>query len=195
MYVQYKLLLEVLFRQPYLRAMPDTLNITPASEQDIPALVTLVNSAYRGESSQQGWTTEAHLLGGQRTDADNLRAMLAPDNATILLARTSEGTLVGCVYLQHLPDALYLGMLSVAPDKQALGIGKQLLQAGELHARRLGLPLMRMTVISVRDELLAWYERHGYQRTGATVPFPTDPRFGLPRQPLELLVLEKAIQG
>ena len=175
--------------------MPDTLIITPASEQDIPALVALVNSAYRGEASQQGWTTEAHLLGGQRTDAENLRDMMAPENATILLARTFEGALVGCVYLQHLSDALYLGMLSVAPDKQALGIGRQLLQAGENQGRQLGLPLMRMTVISVRHELLAWYERHGYQRTGATVPFPTDPRFGLPHQPLELLVLEKAIQG
>ncbi|AIZ64003.1 GCN5 family acetyltransferase [Hymenobacter sp. DG25B] len=173
--------------------MPTPLRISPATPADIPELVTLVNSAYRGEASQQGWTTEAHLLGGQRTDADNLRDLLAPENATILLARTTNGSLVGCVYLQHLPDALYLGMLSVAPDKQALGIGKQLMQAGENWARQLGLPLVRMTVISVRHELLAWYERHGYQRTGATVPFPTDPRFGLPRQPLELLVLEKAI--
>jgi ribosomal protein S18 acetylase RimI-like enzyme len=173
--------------------MLTTLRVSPATETDIIELVTLVNSAYRGEASQQGWTTEAHLLGGQRTDDDNLREMLAPENATILLARTPAGTLVGCVYLQHLPNALYLGMLSVAPDKQALGIGKQLLQAGENQARQLGLPVVRMTVISVRHELLAWYERHGYQRTGETVPFPTDPRFGLPRQPLELLVLEKMV--
>ncbi|WP_303311582.1 GNAT family N-acetyltransferase [Hymenobacter sp. BT730] len=175
--------------------MPETLHISPATEADIPALAVLVNSAYRGEVSQQGWTTEAHLLGGQRTDAENLREMMAPENATILLARTAEGILVGCVYLQHQADALYLGMLSVAPDRQALGIGKKLMQAGEEYARKRGCPVMRITVISLRHELLAWYERHGYQRTGQTVPFPTDPRFGLPRQPLELLVLEKAIDN
>ncbi|SHJ52986.1 Ribosomal protein S18 acetylase RimI [Hymenobacter daecheongensis DSM 21074] len=167
--------------------------IIPATAADIPALVALVNSAYRGPESEKGWTTEAHLLGGQRTDAAALRDLLAPENATILLGRDAEGALLGSVYLQRLPAALYLGMLSVAPAWQAHGIGKQLLRAAEDYARRHQLPTMRITVISVRHELLAWYERHGYHRTGAVEPFPTDPRFGLARQPLELLVLEKPL--
>lgn len=40
--------------------------IRPATIDDIPELVRLVNSAYRGEG---GWTGEAHLNGGPRTGA------------------------------------------------------------------------------------------------------------------------------
>ncbi|RYU83381.1 GNAT family N-acetyltransferase [Hymenobacter persicinus] len=166
---------------------------TPATAADAPALAELVNSAYRGAESEKGWTTEAHLLGGQRTDAAALREMLAADNAVILLGRDENGVLLGSVYLQQQPDALYLGMLTVRPTRQGQGLGKQLLAAAEDYARRRQLPRMRITVISVRHELLAWYERHGYHRTGATEDFPTDPRFGLPRQPLVLLVLEKPL--
>ncbi|GAA4010382.1 GNAT family N-acetyltransferase [Hymenobacter fastidiosus] len=167
--------------------------LMPATAADVPELAALVNSAYRGPESEKGWTTEAHLLGGQRTDADALREMLAAADAVFLLARTEDGTLAGSVYLHKQTDALYLGMLSVAPTLQAHGLGKHLLRAAEDYARRQDCFRLRITVISVRTELLAWYERHGYQRTGATEPFPTGPRFGLPRQPLELVVLEKPL--
>ena len=171
--------------------MIDTLTLATAAEAD--ELAAFVNGVYRGPESERGWTTEAHLLGGQRTDAAALRELLAPDNANILLARAADGTLLGSVFLETQPDALYMGMLSVAAPLQSQGLGKQLLQAAEDYARRHARPLIRITVISVRSELLAWYERHGYRRTGGTVPFPTDPRFGLPRQPLVLLVLEKPL--
>jgi ribosomal protein S18 acetylase RimI-like enzyme len=174
--------------------MPDELRITPASATDIPALVALVNSAYRGEASTQGWTTEAHLLDGQRTDAAALLGLLTAPEATILQCTTPAGQLLGSVYLHPEPDGvLYLGMLSVAPTQQGQGIGKHLLEAAEAVARQNACFTIRITVISVRTELLAWYERRGYHRTGATEAFPTDIRFGIPRQPLELLVLEKGL--
>jgi ribosomal protein S18 acetylase RimI-like enzyme len=176
--------------------MPTELRITPATAADIPALVTLVNSAYRGEASTQGWTTEAHLLDGQRTDAAALLDLLTVPEATILQCTTTEGQLLGSVYLHPEPDgALYLGMLSVTPTQQGQGIGKYLLEAAEAFARQKACSRIQITVISVRAELLAWYERHGYHRTGATEAFPTDTRFGIPRQPLELLVLEKELAG
>ncbi|MBC8084605.1 MAG: GNAT family N-acetyltransferase [Hymenobacter sp.] len=173
--------------------MRNDLLIAPATPADIPALVALVNSAYRGEVATRGWTTEAHLLDGQRTDAAALLDLLTPPAATILRCTTATDQLRGCVYLQPQANTLYLGMLSVAPDQQARGIGKRLLQAAEAHAQQLGCTRLRITVISVRAELLAWYERHGYRLTGATEPFPTDTRFGVPRQPLLLLVLEKEV--
>jgi len=165
--------------------------LTAATLADIPALETLVNHAYRGDTSRRGWTTEADLLEGTRVDATELRQLLEASNAVILTGRDAHGALVACAYLRAQPPQLYLGMLSVQPTLQAQGVGKQLLQAAEEYARQHHCHSLKITVISDRTELLAWYERHGYHRTGATEPFPTDPRFGVPRKPLVLLVLEK----
>ncbi|MBC6609315.1 GNAT family N-acetyltransferase [Hymenobacter sp. BT507] len=173
--------------------MAPTLSFVPATPTDIPELEHLVNQAYRGDASRQGWTTEADLLDGTRIDAAELRQLLATPGATILTARDATGVLIACAYLQIQMPRLYLGMLSVQPTLQAQGVGRQLLQAAEQHARQHGCHQVKITVISDRTELLAWYERHGYRRTGATEHFPTDTRFGVPRKPLILLVLEKQL--
>ncbi|MBO0932827.1 GNAT family N-acetyltransferase [Fibrella aquatilis] len=166
--------------------------IAPATPTDIPALNLLVNSAYRGDSSRKGWTTEADLLDGIRTDEAGLQAMLDNPAATILTYK-SDNQLVGCVYLEIKGDSLYLGMLTVSPDLQAAGIGRQLLEAAEDQARAQRCRAVTMTVIPQRTELIAWYNRRGYQPTGETQPFPTSPQFGLPKQPLSFIVLEKLI--
>lgn len=167
--------------------------ISPATEQDVSKLNTLVNSAYRGDSSRRGWTTEADLLGGIRTDEPALFAMIRHPQATVLKYE-ADGQLLGCVYVEKKGDTLYLGMLTVLPDAQAGGIGKQLLTAAERVARERQCRVITMTVISQRHELIAWYERRGYVATGETQPFPSDdPRFGLPKQFLEFIVLEKPI--
>lgn len=168
--------------------------ISKATVTDAPALTTLINCAYRGESSKQGWTTEADLLDGQRTDVAAVTDLLAKPDATLLKYENSHGVLQGCVYLEKRSNEMYLGMLTVAPHLQNSGIGKKLLQGAEAYACEQGCTTVVMSVISVRDELIAWYERHGYHKTGATKPFPhTDPRFGIPKQPLEFLILEKAL--
>ncbi|MVM38211.1 GNAT family N-acetyltransferase [Spirosoma sp. HMF3257] len=166
--------------------------ISSATDQDIPALDTLVNSAYRGESSKKGWTTEADLLGGIRTDERGLQAMLQNPNATILKYET-EGQLLGCVYLETKGTDLYLGMLTVSPEAQAGGIGKQLLAEAEQRAILQHCRAITMTVITVRYELIAWYERRGYRATGVKLPFPNDPSFGILKQPLEFMVMEKGL--
>lgn len=166
--------------------------ITPATPADISALDQLVNSAYRGDSSRKGWTTEADLLGGIRTDEAGLQAMLDKPDATILTYKT-DGQLVGCVYLERKGDDLYLGMLTVAPELQTAGIGRTLLEAAENQARAQQCRVITMTVIPQRTELLAWYERRGYHPTGETQPFPDDPRFGLPKVPLSFIVMEKVL--
>ncbi|MDX1943334.1 MAG: GNAT family N-acetyltransferase [Saprospiraceae bacterium] len=168
--------------------------IATAFQQDIPELVALINSAYRGESSKQGWTTEADLIGGLRTDYDHLLEILNDPNTTFLKYTDETGSIIGCVRLQQQEDKIYLGMLSVSPQLQAKGIGKQLLQAADVHARQQRCRAIFMTVFSLRPELIAWYERHGYQQTGETVPYHPNEKFEVAMtQELVFLVLEKAI--
>ena len=167
--------------------------ISVATLQDVPELNILVNSAYRGESSKKGWTTEEHLLGGIRTDEGDLSTLLQKENVTILKF-TDSGKIIGSVYLEKQADKLYLGMLTVSPELQGGGIGKKLMQAAEDLAKENNIPKVSMTVISVRKELIKYYERRGYNHTGETKPFPmNDPKFGLPKQDLEFIVMEKEL--
>jgi GNAT superfamily N-acetyltransferase len=168
-------------------------NLTFAAAADAARLAQHVNAAYRGDTARQGWTTEADLLDGQRIDEAGVQEMLAQPGATMLLARSEAGELLGSFHAQIKGHVVYLGMLAVTPNQQTQGVGRFLLEAAEDYGRRHGCTISRMTVISVRAELIAYYERRGYHRTGATEAFPTDPRYGIPKQPLVLLVLEKAL--
>lgn len=167
------------------------MNISVAHNNDIPEIVKLVNSAYRGESSKQGWTTEADLLDGIRTDAKSLFELMQKPGAVILKYVDDNGAIAATVYLQKHGKKLYLGMLTVSPNIQARGIGKQLLEASEKYALEEDCTCVAMTVISVRKELIEWYKRRGYHDTGKKEPFPTEERFGIPKQPLEFIVMEK----
>lgn len=164
-----------------------------ASNQDIPALVKLINSAYRGEGSKQGWTTEADLIQGLRTDKDNLAEVINDPATTFLKYTNEEGQIIGCIRLQHQQDRLYLGMLTVSPALQAQGLGKKLLKAADELALAKNCRSIFMTVFSVRPELIAWYERHGYQKTGKVIPFEHNEKFEIVAQKLEFLELEKLI--
>lgn len=170
-----------------------------ATADDAVALEALVNSAYRGDSSRAGWTTEADLLGGQRVDVDGLRALIARgalDGGAVVLVHEDAAGLAACVELEPRGEGCYLGMLTIRPTSQAGGLGRRLLEAAErFAAERFGTREMQMTVIVQRTELLAWYERRGYRRTGERRPFPYgDPRFGLPKRPdLEFEVLSKRL--
>jgi ribosomal protein S18 acetylase RimI-like enzyme len=170
-----------------------------ATAADCGAVVALIESAYRGDSSRAGWTTEADLLGGQRTDADEIGAILRDPAARLLLAIAgggNPGEVIGCVLVRREVAGAYLGMLAVRPGLQAKGVGKALLAEAEARARRdFGANRVRMTVIEQRRELIAWYVRRGYTPTGDTEPFPYgNPRFGLPRRDdLRFVVLAKAI--
>ena len=166
-----------------------------ATTADVPLLVELVTSAYRGESSRSGWTTEADLLEGNRIVPEVLLADIARPRSRILLAEC-DGTLLGCAHVAEEDGAGYFGMFAVRPGLQGGGMGRAILaEAERVAGEDWALPLMRMTVIDLRTELIAWYERRGYQRTGQTRPFPaTDPRFGLPlRDDLRFAVLEKEL--
>ena len=166
-----------------------------AGRDDIPALNALVQSAYRGDDSRAGWTTEADLLGGQRTDPAALAEIIGGDGSLIVVAE-EDGAVVGCCQLERRSDGTaYLGLLAVSPRLQARGVGHAIVAEGERIARTWGASRVQMTVISRRAELIAWYERLGYARTGKRGPFPYgDERFGLPKvDDLEFVVLAKPL--
>ena len=169
------------------------MTISAAIADDIPALDILVNSAYRGDTAMQGWTNEARLLDGLRTDPESLAQMMHKKHAVILKYCNNDKVIEGCVYLEKKDTVLYLGMLTVSPKLQSSGIGKQLLYASEEYALRQGCKSIEMTVISIRHELIEWYERHGYYKTGDRKPFPTDEKFGIAKQPLEFIVMKKVL--
>lgn len=171
------------------------LQFRAATPDDVPAVVALVESAYRGEASRAGWTTEADLLDGRRTGPDDVGAVIARPLSRLLLAERG-GALVACAHVAVEDGAGYFGMFSVVPGLQGGGIGHAVLAEAERVARaEFGMAMMRMTVIDVREELIAWYERRGYRRTGLKKPFPYgDARFGLPRRDdLRFEVLEKPL--
>lgn len=174
----------------------DKLNFFEAGLQDMGAVNLLVNSAYRGETSRLGWTTEADLLAGQRTDEAKLREMMSGEGRQlILMSSAGTNTLIGCVFLEKRQSTAYLGMLTVDPTIQSQGYGRLLLEQAELWARKnWKSQKIEMTVITLRTELIAWYERRGYRVTDERRPFPmNDPRYGLPTRPLEFAVLEKLL--
>ncbi|MEU3908884.1 GNAT family N-acetyltransferase [Streptomyces goshikiensis] len=162
-------------------ANPAALNFRSAVEADVPELVKLVESAYRGEASRGGWTTEADYLDGQRTDENGVRQIIsAPDGVLLVVERAGE--LVACCQLEHRGDHAYFGMFAVRPGLQGAGLGKEILAEAERRARETWQATeMRMTVVNVREELIAYYVRRGYRRTGELSPFPYgDARFGIP---------------
>ena len=170
-----------------------------ATDTDLDEIAALVNSAYRGESSRVGWTTEADCLGGQRTDAARLREELAAKPGAVLLTLADDvGALLGSVWLEPRGvDAWYLGMFTIRPDLQSRGLGRMLLDEAARFARARGARRLQMTVIQLRASLIAWYERCGFRATGESVPFPYgDVRSGIPlRDDLQLLVFEKPLDA
>ncbi|MCI3155727.1 GNAT family N-acetyltransferase [Streptomyces sp. GB4-14] len=177
-------------------AADTALTFRDATDADVDALVELIESAYRGESSRTGWTTEADILHGQRTDREGVLAVVeAPDSRLLTVER--EGRTVACCQLEHRGEHAYFGMFAVSPALQGAGLGRTVLAEAERQAREgWGVTEMHMTVITVREDLIAWYERRGYRRTGRTTPFPYgDERFGIPQRDdleFELLVKELA---
>ncbi|MFC7217653.1 GNAT family N-acetyltransferase [Streptomyces polyrhachis] len=175
---------------------PAETSLRLATPDDVPALVRLIESAYRGESSRAGWTTEADILDGRRTDeAAVLAVVKAPGSRMLVAERTggAAGGIIACCQLEHRGEHAYFGMFAVSPLLQGGGLGRLVLAEAERHVvAAWGVRDMHMTVISVREDLIAWYERRGYRRTGEMSPFPYgEERFGLPRRAdlrFELLV-------
>jgi ribosomal protein S18 acetylase RimI-like enzyme len=166
--------------------------ITQAQLKDVPALTLLVNSAYRGETSKLGWTSESHLLEGIRIDEAELNSYFERPEITILKYTDSGDKIIGCVYLElAAQNRLYLGMLTVSPLLQNGSIGRQLLAAADEHARKDDCQFIKISVITSRHELIAWYQRRGFMPTGETIPLVTET--SIAKVPVELMIMEKPV--
>lgn len=165
-----------------------------ATREDAAQIAALVNSAYRGESSKQGWTTEAEFLDGQRTDDEEITKLIEADGSVILLC-FQDDEMIGSVHLERTEAGAYLGMFTIKPTLQARGIGKRFLDVAEHTVQAAwGATRIVMAVITRRAELIAFYERRGYRRTGRYEPFPTDIKFGIPKvSDLRFELLEKTL--
>lgn len=175
--------------------MPSSFDVRQATPADVPALVALVNSAFRGDSSRAGWSTEADLLDGIRVDEARIHEGLE-SASQVTLVHEAERHIVACVNVQRTGKGAYLGMLTTKPTLQAQGLGRAMVRAAEAWAVREWASVeMRMTVIVQRPELVAWYERQGYEQTGEQQPFPYgDTRWGIPKRPdLAFVVLRKGL--
>lgn len=174
--------------------MTDQVYIRQGTQEDIPAIVQLLNSAYRGASSRAGWTTEADLIGGEvRTDFEDVQAVMAKPGSQFLVLCHSEHEILGCVNLQLQPTAVYLGMFAVRPGLQGQGLGRRLLQAAESWTREMARLHIVMWVISVRTELIGWYQRLGFTDTGERRDFREDGLSGPHLRRLEFMILKKEI--
>lgn len=165
-----------------------------ANVQHAEEINQLVNSAYRGESSKAGWTTEADLLGGQRSDPEGLKEIIQSENQIIILGRDENSNeLLACVHLTLTSDGVYLGMLTTRPTLQGSGLGKKMLNEAENRTRAWNAKRIFMSVIEVRKELISFYLRRGFQLTNQFKDFPYgDERFGLPkRDDLRFVIMEK----
>jgi ribosomal protein S18 acetylase RimI-like enzyme len=175
-----------------------TTTVRLATVEDAEAIATLVHSAYRGDESRQGWTTEADLLGGQRTDEAMVRDLIAGPSTEVLVGHAPQApeVLLACCLLEHRGESAYLGMFAVHPGLQGRGVGRAMLAAAEDHAAGdWGAARLELTVLNRRPELIAWYERRGFTLTGEEHEFPYgDERFGIPRHDdLVLLAMAKPI--
>jgi ribosomal protein S18 acetylase RimI-like enzyme len=173
-----------------------TLNLSfyKAHKQDAESLTTLINSAYRGEVSRAGWTTEADLLDGRRTDIEEILSLMAHDDSMFIVCKAGS-ELQGSIHLHNTEEGVHIGMFAVNPTLQGRGIGKALLEAAELAAQQSwSATRFVMVVISCRHELIAFYERRGYRRTGINQAFPLNPTLWTPKvSDLELVILEKTL--
>lgn len=176
------------------------LDVRQAELIDAEEISALVNGAYRGETGAQGWTTEASLLGGMRTDVERVEALIQASGSVVLVAETANpagSILEACVHLEKKnATTAYLGMLTTDSSRQARGTGRYMLEKAEEFVRdQWGMSEIEMTVITLRTELIEWYVRRGYSVTNEKRPFPSDPRFGIPlvNSPLEFLVLKKSL--
>ncbi len=171
-------------------------HISIATTADIPAIKDLLNNAYRGEGSKQGWTTEADLIAGDiRTDENNLQEVMQQPGSVFLKYKGDKKQILGCVNLQKHSGKISLGMFCVSPKLQGAGIGKELLKAAEEYAHHVQCMAIYMSVISVRKELIDWYKRHGYMETGERKPFTEDGLTGKHLQVLEFMILEKLLNN
>jgi len=175
---------------------PETGYFRCAKPEDAEAISKLVNQAFRPRAGIAGWTHEAHLIAGDRIDPAQVQRAMASDVAVLWLG-IADDEVVACVQVEHAGASARIGMLAVAPGRQGGGLGKAMLAHAEAHAvKRWKVEKFVVNVLPARAELLAFYLRRGYRRSGVVFDYPTTADVGVPLDPeLKIEILEKPVRG
>jgi len=170
--------------------MPNNYTISKAAKEQAAAIARLINLAYEGMPDSRGWTSEGAFMDGDRIPETAVAQLLEQPGTDGFTCQAPGGDIIGFMSLEKREDHVYLGLLSVSPEVQAGGMGKHLLEFSEAYALDRGITIIRLTVVNIRPELIAWYERKGFTATGQTFPFPVA---GRPKVPLHLMEMEKRL--
>lgn len=164
-----------------------------ATEKDIPQLLELVESCYRGDFAKKGWTCESDIVSGARTTKELLKEEIIAPGGSYLMHTDVQGKVIGCVYIKVNTQEknAFVGSLCVHPTLQSQGLGKQLLEAAEINAREAECSKLCVKVITLRKELINWYEKKDFKFVGELIPLPAGS--GIPKLPLELGTWEKLL--
>ncbi|HQS65556.1 MAG TPA: GNAT family N-acetyltransferase [Sulfuricurvum sp.] len=166
-----------------------------ATIDDIETLTSLLNRSYRGESSRAGWTSEADLLSGKRIDEAGLFQLFNDPDSLILIAQTNE-IITATIHAHRKLDSVHFGLFAVEPTLQGNGIGKAMLSYAESEANHTWkINTAIMEVITHRVELIEYYERRGYKRTGEVIPFPKSDLWDIQVDSLEFAILSKEFKS
>ena len=171
-----------------------SLGLRIASESDAAEIALLVNRAYRPAPHERCWTHEADLISGPRTSTAQVLSLFRSESCILVLSAGSK--IVACVHLLNEKSRVYIGMLAADPTLQAQGLGKQMLQHAERHAMaHFNASVFKMSVLSSRPELLAFYQRRGYVCTGEIEDYPIAAGVGQPIiEGLQVVALSKYLK-
>jgi ribosomal protein S18 acetylase RimI-like enzyme len=169
------------------------LRFSYATPADVPRLATLIELAYRGSDAATGWTNETDILEGPRSSPEEVERLVRDPDSRFVLAHDGD-RLIGSALLKQQGEGAYFGMFAIDPRLQQQGLGKSVISRCEAAARELwNAKYLELTVISLRDELIGWYQRRGFRLTGERHPFPFDVATGALRTDFDLVVLQKPL--
>ena len=143
-------------------AKPSQSAIRLAGDADAPRITAVINAAFR--------IAEGFFIDGNRITQAEVEESL---NKGAFLLAEGDGKLNGCVYVELRGERSYLGLLSVDPTTQQSGLGSQLMIEAERYCRERGSHAMDILIVSLREDLPAFYQKRGYTESGTT-PFPED---------------------
>ncbi|MEI7916647.1 MAG: GNAT family N-acetyltransferase [Methylophilaceae bacterium] len=171
------------------------LSFHKAELSDAISIAELVNSAYRGEISRAGWTTEADLLDGLRITTPEVATLIKREDAFVLVGVLRD-QIIASIACEHLENTAKFGLIAVKPTLQNKGYGREMIKAAEaITAREWRVAGFYMSVITLRTELIEFYERLGFERSGQFEDFPENPALWQPKvQTLALEYLVKLIR-
>jgi len=154
-------------------------SVRRAELADAAALAELVNRAH---------AIEGFFIDGQQTSADEIARLMRTGTFLVLEHGGDRPALAGAVYVEARREGGSIGLLSVAPELQGMGLGTRLVRIAEAMCEAMGATTVRLRIVNLRDELGRWYRSLGYEEVG-TAPYDHRPV----KQPCHFVEMQRSI--